>query len=208
MGEFRSTKNTHPERKNQHSFSSENQPSRKGKRKMGIAKKTVARRAFEDMGYNPMETQIQMVQKYQEMLSTGVGWDGKTKLTSQQRDGFANQIIQINKDLMQYQTTKATAETPEPSNKPEEIEQNVEDNGPLSPSDLLSTKKKMASRRLEDKIGKQDMDKFKGIIILDDPALEATEQDKERANDWFKKTLASRSKPVSIVPGGKVPDVK
>lgn len=154
MGKHHTTKNTHPERKNQHSFSSTNQPARRGKRTRGDNKKSIAKKAFEDMGYNPMETQIQMIQKYQEMLRTGKGWDGETPLTNQQRDQFGHQIVQINKDLMQYQTTKATAEVQEAPEKAANDSQEVlDDDRPLNSSELLATKRKMASRRLEDKIG-------------------------------------------------------
>ena len=147
-----------PKKKNQTSFSSTYQPARRRGDKPinhGRHKKSLAREAFEKMGFNPMETQIGLVKMYQDMLTLGIGWN-KEPITPKEREQFCNALAKINSELMQYQTTKASANNVSQDSYEEEEESTGQIDRPLNPSELLATRKDMterANKRLQDKIG-------------------------------------------------------
>lgn len=145
-----------PSKKNSTSFSSTYQPDRSRVGRRPIArpeKKSVAAAAFKKMGFNPMETQISLVLMYQDMLARKKGWTGED-ITSKERENFCKEISKINDSLIPYQTAKAMPTTA--SQEVEQYEPEQEENRPLSPSELLATRKDMgerASKRLKGKIG-------------------------------------------------------
>lgn len=157
--------NPMPQKKNRTSFSKDYQPPRNhyrgeynSERGKPRYKRTAAKEAFEKLGFNPLETQINMVKMYQDMLTNGVGWDGVTKITPKERETFCKEIAKINQDLMTYQTVKATAQTEAAEEEIPSAQEDVkviEDDGPLNPSELLDTRRTMGDSRksLEDKIG-------------------------------------------------------
>jgi len=155
--------NPMPQKKNRTSFSKDYQPPANHyrgeyskERSTPRHKRTVAKQAFEDLGFNPLETQINMVKMYQDMLTLGIGWD-KKPITGKERETFCKEITKINQELMTYQTTKATAHTEalEQEMPSANVPVEVEDQGPLNPSELLDVKRTMGDSRksLEDKIG-------------------------------------------------------
>ena len=124
-------------------------------------KRTEAQFAFEQMGYNPAEVQVALALRLQEIIAKGMDEDTTDHLgnivpgkvfTILQRCKLLEQLSRMNDVLMQYQAPKATPEMEEynipASQEEQEEEQEVRILAPLTPKELMESKKKM----LEDKI--------------------------------------------------------
>jgi hypothetical protein len=135
-------------KKNPTSFSTVIQPHNRGavgsgRIKGSKNKKTIALKAFEDLGYDPIKCQVALALQYQLLIQKGRNFstedeNGNTvlgdPLTVIQMASMMDKFGKVNSELMQYQSPKA-------SNEPEFIESEESDepvqaNGPLTNRDL------------------------------------------------------------------------
>ena len=166
-----------PQRRNQGSFTSLNQPaSRVGEVSSGRAptkspaqgrgrpkgrrnKKTEAQEAFKALGYDPTKVQVALAQRLEEMLVAGINDDGKPFKVSE-RCALLQQLANLNDKLMSYQSSKAGVEVEEyvvPADEDEDGVQEaevLEEPRQLTAKDLLESRRAMNTHmRLKDRLG-------------------------------------------------------
>lgn len=161
MGGALNPEKPEPYKRNRHTFSSTKQPTalQRSTMKATMARNkfntrpSIAKQAFADMGFNPIETQIRMAQKYEQMLGDGVGWSG-AKISKSETTQFCQALMKLSAELTQYQTVKATVAS-EAAEREEELNPTLEESTsrPLSASELMNTRRSVPEESLSDKIG-------------------------------------------------------
>jgi len=146
-----------PQKRNAHSFSKENQPAIKTKKRAiayGSTRKTQAQQAMSAAGYNPMERMILLATKYEDMISTNTNWRGG-EASSKEFDYYIKEYSKLNETLARYFSSTAPIETSmEPSTeepvKPGAPVEYGKDE-PLTQKELMTARRTMIGR-LEDKL--------------------------------------------------------
>lgn len=157
-GSQQPSKGIMPQCRNATSFSKTHQPAPKTKGaaiKRDNKKRTQAQQAMNDAGFNPIQQQIGLAQKYERMIINQQNWIGG-KATAKEMDTYAASLLKINEGLAKYFSSTAPVETSfhqDPiedsvtSDAPVEI---LAPDAPLTQKELASTRRDMI-KRLDDK---------------------------------------------------------